>query len=77
MAVVPRLLEMFQEGLMVAVAKEALLKQKLIAWAFSVGRRKTDNTQTNEKPGPLLMCEAWLADRLVFSAILDALAWID
>ena len=69
MAVVPRLLEMFQEGLMVAVAKEALLKQKLIAWAFSVGRRKTDNTQTNEKPGPLLMCEAWLADRLVFSAI--------
>ncbi|HME43659.1 MAG TPA: long-chain fatty acid--CoA ligase [Syntrophorhabdales bacterium] len=69
MAVVPRLLEMFEEGLMAAVAKEALPKQKLVAWAFSVGRKKTDETQGGRKPGLLLMSEAWLADRLVFSAI--------
>ena len=69
MAVVPRLLEMFEEGLTAAVAKEALPKQKLVAWAFSVGRKKADETQGGRKAGLLLMSEAWLADRLVFSAI--------
>jgi long-chain acyl-CoA synthetase len=69
MAVVPRLLEMFQEGLTAAMAKEALLKQKLFAWAFSVGREKADKVQTGKKPGPLLVSKSLLADRLVFSAI--------
>ncbi len=53
MAVVPRVLEMFQEGLMAAVAKEALTKQKLFAWAFSVGREVTDKVQAGKKPAPL------------------------
>lgn len=69
MAVVPRLLEMFEEGLMAAVAKEAPAKQKFFAWAFSVGREKTDKVQAGKKPGPLLVWKVWLADRLVFSAI--------
>ncbi len=69
MALVPRVLEMFQEGLMAAVAKEPVPKQKLFAWAFSVGREASDKAQTGKKPGLLLVWKAWLADRLVFSKI--------
>ena len=52
MAVVPRVLEMFQEGLMAAVAKEPSPKQKLFAWAFSVGREAADKVQTGKKAWP-------------------------
>ncbi|MGD0236330.1 MAG: long-chain fatty acid--CoA ligase [Syntrophorhabdales bacterium] len=69
MAVVPRVLEMFQEGLMAAVSKESLPKQKLFAWAFAVGREVADKVQMGGKNGPLLRFEAWLADRLVCSKI--------
>ena len=69
MAVVPRVLEMFQEGLMAAVGKEALRKQKLFARALSAGREKADKVQSGKKPGPILLSKAWLADRLVFRAI--------
>ena len=69
MAVVPRVLEMFQEGLMAAVGKEALPKQKLFARALSAGREAADKVQMGRKPGPILLSKAWLADRLVFSAI--------
>jgi long-chain acyl-CoA synthetase len=69
MALVPRVLEMFEEGLTAAVAKESLTKQKLVAWAYSVGREKAENGQAGKKPGPFLASKAWLADRLVFSAI--------
>jgi long-chain acyl-CoA synthetase len=69
MALVPRVLEMFQEGLMAAVAKETLTKQKLFAWAFSVGKEVADRAQEGKKPAPFLTSKTWLADRLVFSAI--------
>ena len=54
MAVVPRVLEMFQEGLMAAVGKEALPKQKLFARALSAGREAADKVQMGRKPGPIL-----------------------
>jgi long-chain acyl-CoA synthetase len=69
MAVVPRLLEMFQEGLMTAVAKESPAKQRLIAWAFSAGREKADRVQKGRIPGLFLKSKVWLTDRLVFSAM--------
>ncbi len=69
MAVVPRVLEMFQEGLIAAVAKEPPLKRKLIDWAFSVGREKAERDETGRDAGLLLASRVWLADRLFFSKV--------
>ena len=69
MAVVPRVLEMFQEGLIAAVAKEPAPKRKLIDWAFSVGREKAERDETGRDAGLLLASRVWLADRLFFSKV--------
>ncbi|HVN23896.1 MAG TPA: long-chain fatty acid--CoA ligase [Syntrophorhabdales bacterium] len=72
MAVVPRLLEMFEEGLKAAFTKEPRVRQKLIAWAFSSGRAMVE-VQAGGSVGPLLTRKRWLADRLVFRRLRDRL----
>jgi len=66
---VPRVFEMFQEGLLRNVAKESDLKQKLFNWALSVGERRTERIQDRQAVPFLLAFKWWLADRLVFSRI--------
>jgi long-chain acyl-CoA synthetase len=70
MLLVPRVLEMFHEGLAGNIAKEPPWKQRLFSWAISVGLRSC------EKKGaasPFLAFRWWLADKLVFSKIRDRL----
>ncbi len=66
---VPRVFEMFQEGLLRNVAKESDLKQKLFNWALSVGERRTERIQDRQAV-PFLLAFKWrFADTLVFSKI--------
>jgi long-chain acyl-CoA synthetase len=69
MVLVPRVLEMFQEGLVAGVAKEALLKQRLFAWALSIGKKVSEGVQRGEQTRPFLHAQSWLSDRLVFNPI--------
>jgi long-chain acyl-CoA synthetase len=70
MLLVPRVLEMFHEGLAGNIAKEPPRKQRFFSWALSVGKRSW------EKKGaasPFLAFQWWLADKLVFSKIRERL----
>ena len=69
MVLVPRVLEMFQEGLLTAVGKESSFKQKLFNWALSKGKELAARTQTGKRSSPFLLFQAWLGDRLVFRPI--------
>ncbi|NIS62394.1 MAG: AMP-binding protein [Proteobacteria bacterium] len=69
MLLVPRVLEMFQEGLMGNIAKEPARMQKLFSWAMSVGKRSWEEIQRKNEPSLLLGSKWWLADKLVFSKI--------
>jgi long-chain acyl-CoA synthetase len=69
MTLVPRVFEMFQEGLLRNVAKEPSRKQQIFNWALSVGERRTGRIQDRQTVPFLLAFKWWLADRLVFSKI--------
>ncbi len=65
MAVVPRLLEMFEEGLAGSFAKEGGLRRKLVGWAFAAEMRRAEDPRA----GWLSALQCRIADRLVFSSI--------
>ncbi len=73
MLLVPRVLEMFREGLTDSIGKEPLRKQKLFQWALSVGKRSWEESQKQSGPSPLLAVQRWFAERFVFSKIRDRL----
>lgn len=69
MVLVPRVFGMFQEGLLGQIAKEPSFKQKLFHWALSVGKRRFERIAKRQGLSPLLACQWWLANRLVFRKI--------
>jgi long-chain acyl-CoA synthetase len=69
MLLVPRVLEMFQEGLMGTIGKEPPRKRKFFDWALSVGKRSCEEIQEKQHVSPLLAFQCWLANKLVFSKI--------
>jgi len=68
MVLVPRVLEMFQEGLLTAVGKESPFKQKLFNWAMSRNKELTARAGTGWS-SPVVTFQAWLGDRFVFKPI--------
>jgi long-chain acyl-CoA synthetase len=69
LVLVPRVLEMFREGLLGNIQKEKASVRKLFFWALSTGRECTRLLQEG-KQVPRLMDLKWrLADKLVFSKI--------
>jgi long-chain acyl-CoA synthetase len=73
MLLVPRVLEMFQEGLMGTIGKEPPRKRKFFDWALSVGKRSCEEIQEKQHVSPLLAFQCWLANKLVFSKIRERL----
>lgn len=73
MLLVPRVLEMFQEGLMGSIGKEPPRRQRFFQWALSVGKRSWEESQKQKGPSLLLALQWWLAERFVFSKIRDRL----
>jgi len=73
MVLVPRVFELFQEGLLGHIAKEPSFKQKLFHWALSVGKRRFERVAKRRGLSPLLACQWWLASRLVFRKIRERL----
>ncbi len=73
MLLVPRVLEMFHEGLMGSIDKESPRRQKFFRWGLSVGKRSRKENQHKKGPSLLLAFQCWLADRFVFSKIRDRL----
>lgn len=70
MLLVPRVLEMFQEGMAGNISKEPPRKQRFFSWALSVGKRSWEKKGT---ASPVLAFQWWLADKLVFSKIREGL----
>lgn len=73
MLLVPRVLEMFREGLMGTVAKQPSLRRALFDWALSVGKRCCEAIQEKRPLSPPLAFKRWLADKLVFRKIRERL----
>jgi long-chain acyl-CoA synthetase len=69
MVLVPRVLEMFQEGLLTAISKEPPFKQKLFNWALAKSKELAAPAQTGKRPSPVLLFQTWFGDRLVFRPI--------
>jgi long-chain acyl-CoA synthetase len=69
MLLVPRVLEMFHEGLLSSISKENTGKQRLITWALSVGKECCN--QKTEKQGISFWNGIlwYIADRLVYRKI--------
>jgi long-chain acyl-CoA synthetase len=69
MLLVPRVLEMFHEGLVANVTKQSKSAQRLFSWALSVGLSCSRFTQSGRRI-PFFRSFQWsLADRLVFRKI--------
>ncbi|MCA9782695.1 MAG: long-chain fatty acid--CoA ligase [Candidatus Cloacimonetes bacterium] len=66
---VPRLFEKIHARIMDNVDTGPKVKQKLFAWALTVGARLADLAQQGKKPRGLLALQVAIADRLVFSRI--------
>jgi long-chain acyl-CoA synthetase len=69
MVLVPRVLEMFREGLVAAAEKEKPFKRRLFFSALGAGTRAVEAVQHGATCPIGLRLRWWLADRLVFSAI--------
>ncbi|OPY82048.1 MAG: Long-chain-fatty-acid--CoA ligase FadD15 [Syntrophorhabdus sp. PtaU1.Bin153] len=73
MLLVPRVLEMFHEGLVANIAKESPRTQGVFRWALSVGLECCRLIE-NSRPIPLFKSFQWfLADRIVFRKIRNRL----
>jgi long-chain acyl-CoA synthetase len=69
MLLVPRVLEMFQEGILASIAKESLKKQKIFNWSRSVGIECCKLIEGKKKV-PLLKSLLWMiSDIVVFRKI--------
>lgn len=69
MLLVPRVLEMFREGLMGTIAKEPTRKRKLLHWAVAFGKRCSREIQKKQRVSRFLAFQWWLAEKLVFAKI--------
>jgi len=69
MASVPRVLEKMHEAITAKVAQAPPVKQKLFAWALSVGRRNVPYICKGKPRTGLFALEYRLADRLIFSKL--------
>ncbi len=76
MASVPRVLEKMYEAITAKVALAPPIKQKLFAWALSVGRRNVPYICKGKQRTGLFALEYKLADKLIFSK-LKALIGLD
>lgn len=69
MLLVPRVLEMFHEGIMTTMTKESPLRQQVFRRALSIGRECCKYME-NKQTVPVLKSLQWrLADRIVFNKI--------
>ena len=69
MCAVPRLYEKAYGMIQARVANASRLRRALFAWATRVGTRVIMSRQAGTPISPLLGCQRWLADRLVFRAL--------
>jgi long-chain acyl-CoA synthetase len=69
MLLVPRVLEMFHEGLLVNISKETMVKQKIFNWALSVGKECCSQKEKKLDIPPLNAILWFIADRLVYRNI--------
>jgi long-chain acyl-CoA synthetase len=69
MAGVPRIFEKVYGRVVALAEEEGWAKQKIFAWAFSVGGKVADLRRRGAEPGVLLKAQHAVADRLVFSRI--------
>jgi long-chain acyl-CoA synthetase len=70
---VPRVWEKFHDGVASKLAEATGIKAKLGAWAQGVGRRAVAEINEGRRPTGLLGVQYKLADKLVFSKVMDAL----
>lgn len=69
MLLVPRVLEMFHEGLLTGVAKEPGSKQKIFNWALSVGKEYCRQIETRQTSPLFQTFLRKIADKLVYQKI--------
>jgi long-chain acyl-CoA synthetase len=69
MVLVPRIFEVFQEGLMEKISEESSLRRRVFKWALKAGKRRSD-LESEGKVTPLRFSfQSRVADRLVFSPV--------
>lgn len=73
MLLVPRVLQMIQEGIVAAVAQGPAVKQKIFNWALAVGKECYRELQEKKKPSPMKSLLWSWADRLVYKNIRSGL----
>jgi long-chain acyl-CoA synthetase len=69
MAGVPRIFEKFYGAVLAGSKQGSPIKQKLVAWAFSVGQQVSVALRTGRSPGALAAAQYVLADKLVLSKL--------
>jgi long-chain acyl-CoA synthetase len=69
MLLVPRVLEMFHQGLLANIAKEQARKQKIFHWALSVGKKCCSQQERKQSLSPTNAALWFIADKLVFRKI--------
>ncbi len=72
-AMVPRLLEKINAGVVRNATGEGGAKTAIFNWAFNVGKRAQDKRKNGETAGGLLGMQLNLADKLVFSKVRERL----
>lgn len=70
---VPRVYEKFYDGVNSKLAQAEGGKRKLVNWAQQVGRRVADLENAGSKPGRRLRLQFWLANRLVYATLKEAI----
>lgn len=71
MATVPRLLEKIHDKVHKTATQGGGIKLKIFSWAFKVGDKKRLLDEDGKTPGPLLAIQLKLAQKLVFSKIME------
>ena len=69
MILVPRVLEMFHEGILSNMATQPPRTQRFFRWALDVGERCSQSLQEKESVPLFLALKWWCADKLVFRKI--------
>ena len=70
MLLVPRVFEIFQEGLLRNIAKQSSLKQKFLHWALSIGQRRSSKCFRERRDISLIFkFQWWLANKIALNKI--------
>ncbi len=67
MLLVPRVFEIFQEGLLRNIAKESSLKQRFLHLARSIGQRRSKCFRERRDTSPIFRFQWWLANKIVLN----------